>query len=390
MTSYTKAGVTTNYVYDGDGRRVSKSDSSATLIFVYNASGQLIAEYSSGTLTGTPTTSYLTTDHLGSTRVVTDQNQAVKARHDYLPFGEEIGSDKGGRIGITGYTTNDPTRQRFTSKERDIESGMDYFLARYYLASLGRFTAADAPLIGQHRGDPQSWNLYQYARNNPLLYVDITGEDYVLYEYKYNAEKEAWVRTENTYQVTDIANLPKGYTVYGGNQDGSSLFVQGPNGNRFTAQYAPGDPGGVSVQAQYNISPLADGVFTELSGRASGMNLVIAGFPYITYVGLILEVDSRSRTCEICNAAPIDEGMPFSIGAKGPPLRTIHKMSLKQSSLSFWRGKSTAEIVDSLKPGVKEPLIVKPDGRVMQGNHRIEVLRERGFDVDSLPREILP
>jgi RHS repeat-associated protein len=195
MTSYTKAGVTTNYVYDGDGRRVSKSDSSATLLFVYNASGQLIAEYSSSQPTGTPTTSYLTTDMLGSTRVVTDQNQAVKARHDYLPFGEEIGSDKGGRSGVTGYTAADSIRQRFTSKERDIESGMDYFLARYYSASQGRFTspdeftggpdelfdfaddASDNPTFYADIFEPQSLNKYQYCYNNPFRYVDPDGHD---------------------------------------------------------------------------------------------------------------------------------------------------------------------------------------------------------------------
>jgi hypothetical protein len=77
--------------------------------------------------------SYLTTDHLGSTRVVTDGSAVVKARHDYLPFGEEIETSVGGRSGVTGYAAADSTRQRFTSKERDTESGLDYFLARYYL-----------------------------------------------------------------------------------------------------------------------------------------------------------------------------------------------------------------------------------------------------------------
>jgi RHS repeat-associated protein len=173
MTSYTKAGATTTYAYDGDGRRVSKSDSTGTLLFVYNASGQLIAEYSSSQPTGTPTTSYLTTDHLGSTRVVTDQNQVVKARHDYLPFGEEIGSDKGGRSGVAGYTAADSIRQRFTSKERDIESGMDYFLARYHSGAQGRFISVDTanPAIA----NPQTLNRYQHGLNNPLRFIDQDG-----------------------------------------------------------------------------------------------------------------------------------------------------------------------------------------------------------------------
>jgi RHS repeat-associated protein len=112
---------------------------------------------------------------LGSTRVVTDQNQAVKARHDYLPFGEEIASDKGGRSGVAGYTAADSTRQQFTSKERDIESGMDYFLARYYSAAQGRFTSADMPIVGQDADNPQTWNLFAYTSNNPIIRHDPDG-----------------------------------------------------------------------------------------------------------------------------------------------------------------------------------------------------------------------
>jgi RHS repeat-associated protein len=62
-----------------------------------------------------------------------------------------------------------------TQKERDNESGLDYFLARYYSSAQGRFTSADEPLIDQWQGDPQSWNLYVYVRNNPLIFTDPTG-----------------------------------------------------------------------------------------------------------------------------------------------------------------------------------------------------------------------
>jgi RHS repeat-associated protein len=60
-------------------------------------------------------------------------------------------------------------------KERDGEKGLDYFGARYYSGAQGRFTSPDLPLIDQDPADPQSWNLYTYARNNPLKYVDTTG-----------------------------------------------------------------------------------------------------------------------------------------------------------------------------------------------------------------------
>src|SRR5437867_1043258 len=93
-------GTLGQYFYDGDGHRVKKIDGSGTTIFVYNAGGQLIAEYHNDPVpppAGGGGTSYLTSDHLGSTRVVTKADGTVKARYDYLPFGEELPSTIGGR-----------------------------------------------------------------------------------------------------------------------------------------------------------------------------------------------------------------------------------------------------------------------------------------------------
>ena len=64
---------------------------------------------------------------------------------------------------------------QFTGKERDAETGLDYFGARYMSAAQGRFTSPDPPLLDQHIGDPQSWNIYSIGRNNPLRYIDPTG-----------------------------------------------------------------------------------------------------------------------------------------------------------------------------------------------------------------------
>ena len=61
-----------------------------------------------------------------------------------------------------------------------------------------------------------------------------------------------------------------------------------------------------------------------------------------------------------------------------------------KASLEYWRTQPTGKIVESLEPGSKEPLITKPDGRIFQGNTRTKVLQERGYDVNSLPREVLP
>ena len=190
-------GTYVTYSYDGDGRRVKKVVGASTTIFVYNAGGQLIAEYTSPDTVSNNGLSYLTSDHLGSTRVVTDINGFVKSRHDYLPFGEEIGTDHC-PTGLS-YGAMDGEHQKFTSKERDSESGLDYFLARYYSSAQGRFTSPDElaggplelgagednarrPLAYADILAPQSLNKYHYCLNNPLHYVDPDGHDWRIAE----------------------------------------------------------------------------------------------------------------------------------------------------------------------------------------------------------------
>jgi RHS repeat-associated protein len=77
--------------------------------------------------------------------------------------------------GIAGCVCDEGRRSRSTGKERDAETGLDYFLARYMSAAQGRFTSADAPFADQKPDDPQSWNLYSYVRNNPLSFIDPNG-----------------------------------------------------------------------------------------------------------------------------------------------------------------------------------------------------------------------
>jgi hypothetical protein len=78
-----------------------------------------------------------------------------------------------------------------------------------------------------------------------------------------------------------------------------------------------------------------------------------------------------------------------------PPLRRIHsdqtlEAGANRVALEYWRKQPTADIVNSLQPGQPEALTVTSDGRIMNGNTRIKVLEERGFDVNSLPREGFP
>ena len=174
----------TTYAYDGNRNRVKKVTSTSTTLYVYDAFGNLAAEYADVAPSAAPGTHYRTTDHLGSTRLVTDAAGGVVSRRDFFPFGEEIpGSATFGNRqlvtdGQSDTTYNDPSgyRQQFTGQERDEESEFDYFGARYFGSALGRFTSPDAPFLDQTPADPQSWNLYPYVRNNPLTYIDPTGQ----------------------------------------------------------------------------------------------------------------------------------------------------------------------------------------------------------------------
>jgi RHS repeat-associated protein len=124
-------------------------------------------------------TFWLVTDHLGTPRMVVDKSGSLASikRHDYLPFGEELGAGVGGRTTTQGYTT-DNLRQKFGGgQERDSETGLDFMQARYYSSTMGRFTSADS--LAGRVVNPQTLNLYSYVRNNPLRYVDPTGHQTV-------------------------------------------------------------------------------------------------------------------------------------------------------------------------------------------------------------------
>jgi len=151
----------------------------ANMITAFQTSGEFIenakalcGNSSGGSITGS--IRWMVADQLGTPRMVLDSSGSLAnlSRHDYLPFGEELPGTAGLRTGL-GFTNADGARQKFTSKERDSETALDYFLSRYYASTQGRFTSADT-LLGSPT-NPQSLNRYSYVGNNPLVFRDPTG-----------------------------------------------------------------------------------------------------------------------------------------------------------------------------------------------------------------------
>jgi RHS repeat-associated protein len=104
---------------------------------------------------------YLFGDHLGSTNVVYDTSNDTWTTQRYYPYG----STRSGEV---------PTDYTFTGQKLDESTGLMYYGARYYDAALGRFVQADT--IVPEPGNPQALNRYSYVLNNPLRYVDPTGQ----------------------------------------------------------------------------------------------------------------------------------------------------------------------------------------------------------------------
>ena len=198
---------------------------------------------------GTYKIEFIHTDALGSVRMVTDQSGAVVSRHDYYPFGGEIVATVNGRDAL-GYTPDPTMRQRFTGKERDDESGLDYFGARYYYGGMGRFVTPDSIVHPSQSAlkqddflvEPERWNRYSYALNNPIRFADPDG-------------REIPVKTSTGWVGGGLESAPKGPGGIGGS------VALGAAGLGFAAAlFAPEIVAAVTLQLYLNPHLLGQAV----------------------------------------------------------------------------------------------------------------------------------
>ena len=250
-------GATASYLYDAEGRRVTTTTAAGWRNYLYDAAGSILAEtiaagwsrgyvYLHGGMIAqydNSTTHFIHSDQLGSTRVITQMNSTTPYDSlDYMPFGEQISGDTG-------------TSHKFTGKERDSESGLDDFGARYMSSQYGRFMSPDP--LGGHYEDPQTLNRYVYVRDNPLSLTDPTGLDFYLscqtasntcgkdaagdlVQGTTTTTTDANGHTSSTFNATVITSASLQYPNSGNtatvNQNGVQITTTDASGNKSTAE----------------------------------------------------------------------------------------------------------------------------------------------------------
>ncbi|MFN0071504.1 MAG: RHS repeat domain-containing protein, partial [Chloroflexota bacterium] len=166
-------GLTTNYAYDGDGKRMCSSTPCTTPEYVYDVNRGLPVLLQDGArqyvwglgLAYTVSGSAIAVHHsdgLGSNRAVTTATGQVESTY----LSDDFGVSK-----LVRGTS--PARLQYTGEPRDNETGFVYLRARMYDPAVGRFLQRDS-LPGQRR-DPQTQNRFSYVQNSPLARTDPSG-----------------------------------------------------------------------------------------------------------------------------------------------------------------------------------------------------------------------
>jgi RHS repeat-associated protein len=289
---------------------------------------------------------------VGTKREVTNSAGSYSTSFSSGPFGDY--QSQGG-------SGTDPSEQHFTSKHRDIESGLDYFPARYYNSYLGRFMSPDpSALTFADPLNPQSLNLYAYVNNNPLSFVDPTGLDCVYinndtgnYE-GFNSgdcDNSTDAKANSGYYFngsvstiyTSTGDAQGQVTGFAGTSDDTGAYTISNN----PAGVQPGQNSGAPVYCQIVADAFGSG--PDAASKQAYMNRMIAN-------GSII-------------------GLTF-----------LHSRETLQglSTLDSIRKMSTEQIIESLKPGGSQPMVVRADGLIMNGNSRLFILQERGVDIQNL------
>jgi RHS repeat-associated protein len=152
------------------------------------------------------------------------------------------------------------------AKERDNETGLDYFIARYYASTQGRFISPDQPLVDQNESNPQSWNLYIYVRNNPLRGIDPQGDSCYYGEngrlIGCDGDKRIRIEGERLYFTPKKGSAPLVYNL-------NKLKVQEEIGDK-TCSCKPIPTEGQFVRSVFGVWGAGAAIGSGIGGLAAG------------------------------------------------------------------------------------------------------------------------
>ena len=256
------------------GEQLEETDGGSNLIhFNVFWEGKVLGSYSGATYAQT-NWHFALNDWVGTKRVITNSDGGYSSSFFNGPFGD---------FQIQFGSGSDPSEHHFAGKERDTESNLDYFPARYYNSNLGRFMSPDSgadatlgvPVPFAELENPQSLNLYSYVRNNPLSLTDPDGQnvrvcvdgassciDYTDQGYK------NLLAAQNGQQGIDLpsGDMPHGNITCGGQNCGTANFFE-PGAQDETGSMLMGIGGGMA--ADFVIGK-AVGAVGSMLGRGAG------------------------------------------------------------------------------------------------------------------------
>src|SRR3989344_7695486 len=249
----------------------STTESNSPISYIY--SGQRLAKIQDNNIV------YYFSDNIGSTSLQTDSSGNVNFKANYLPFGKEL-----------SFSSTNNEKYGFTGKEFDIESSLNYFNARYYNPSNGKFISND-PIFKPTEGG------YQYVNNNPLTITDPSGmQDVESYDKPtFDEDKKPRVRVVRNYGMNNKESLrdmgfnsaepddgenslpldiaSSDYTIVPINMDVEKLY-----GERVAAQGGFKNPKGRNAKKQIHDKFFAEGNLAEIpiEYRSVGLKLPLA------------------------------------------------------------------------------------------------------------------
>jgi RHS repeat-associated protein len=331
-------GPITGYVYDADGGRVSKgtisiwscdpsvnglspavsetdyilgpgdeqltelaSDPSGIMVWTHTnvwVDGQLLGTYDTNGL------HFYLNDWLGTRRAQTDYTGVLEQTCTSLPFGDSLNCTGSGQYSAS---LQYPTENHFTGKERDTESGNDYFGARYYASSMGRFLSPDDG-SDQNALDPASWNLYSYVRNNPLTGTDDDGHTVTICSNDANGSQHCTSMDDDVYQAAQQSKNSGGLNGPSlGSLESSSSgsgSITDSNGNTVgSVQWTPDNPGIQGPQAIQAFGQIGNQGMGAIKWFGEQMAWNVAGGFAAHGIGLGVEALQASRAAALARAA---------------------------------------------------------------------------------------